>query len=1002
MPPQYGICGGLVMKKNRFLILIALVLVCALLAVTVVGCQNTENKPVDNNTDATVPDNGNENDGDTDADKGGWTEDGNGSSSEGGTSYAISNADAYISFDVIADSADDIVVTNATGGKVAVDIKANGNGFTVWAPSGGYEKSSLYKIALSNGASFVKYEGVTVINFRIGNSANNIKINSGFLTYGASAVVNKGTESTDGYGVTTGTMNLQTNATSAMSAGTIYLIDEADGSQSAYKVVKAENATNGVYYIEYVKPELSEIFEEFQYSATSKMTADSNVDFDYMNGVETLNNSELAMSIFSMFGSKPEFNVSVPEFDKDGHVVVDITITIPNVVTVEGYASSDLVITVHNVMEVEASADIDKEKVAEQFSLNATVKNDITTTVTLGADGGYTGAVNIPELMDKLVELANESKDDATAIPLFKWTVPIANGVASITYNADLMFRFSVAGDINASAHAQLDYEVGVMYTKADGINAYAQELDGNGFDSVQVDLGGQAELKVGLRQDLSFDVLAGVLGVGIEAEIGNYNRLYGYGESSNLVDESEDYFVGGVYFEGGFYYDINLSYGLKIGSLLNLADKVDIVDGEIKGYEAGNRYLVLGVGADVENYTLSALNTNVPAIYYKEMYDLVTKTRYTEAASAEEFTFESAGKDLKIENYVIKVTKDIEPTAVTATLVANPDLSVSVDYKFSLADPILDNDTIVVDKASYTNAGATLEFGINYNGFANESATVTSDDVTVSMVDKTATKATVSVPVKELLKLDNGMNAIELKVDGKALTLNLDVQGKVAWNQFTTGANSYNVFTADQIIDMIESKATFDNAVITLTENIDMKGAELSPIVTFNGTLQGNGKEISNYTVNAFSSEKAGFIAVNNGTIDNIVFKGNVNVALEAYTGNDYAVAGIAAVNNGTISKCVYEGNVDVYSYGLAAFVDFDVAAIAAINNSNCDLTTNVGGEALSRVKVTIKFDLANVNVRIGDTTSTSNDIAGIVESVVCENCTKGGPWATKVTIAK
>lgn len=989
------------MRKKRFLILIALVLVFAMLAVTIVGCQKEEGKPSDDNSTLVPDDGGDDNGGNTGAGTGGWS-DGDGGSTSGGSTYNISEADAYISFDVVAESADDIAVYNSKDEAVSVEIKANDGVYTVWAPNGGYEKGKIYKIVLSNGATFVKYEGVDTIRFSIGNSANNIKINSGFLTYSEKAVVSWFPESTDGYGVTTGTMNIQTNATSAMPAGTIFLIEMNDGSQSAYKVVNAVPATNGVYTISYVKPDLSEVFEEFEYSATSKLTADSNVDFDYMNGVETLNNSELAMSIFSMLGSKPEFDISVPEFDQDGHVVVDITITVPNVVTVEGYASSDLVITVHNVMDVSANANINKETVAEEFSLKATVNNDITTTVTLGADGGYTGAVNVPELMDKLVELANESRDDATAIPLFKWTVPIANGVASITYNADLMFRFSVAGDINASAHAQLDYEVGVMYTKADGIDAYANELEGNGFDDVQVSLGGQAELKVGLRQDLSFDILAGVLGVGIEAEIGNYNRLYGYGESSNLIDEADDYFAGGVYFEGGFYYDVNLSYGVKIGSLLNLADKVDIADGEIKGYEAGNRYLVLGVGAEVQSYTLSAMNTNIPAIYYKEMYDLVTKTRYTEAASAEEFTFESSNAALKIENNVIKVTKDIEPTTVTATFAANNDLKVDVAYKFTLADPILDNDTIVLNKSAYTEEGATLEFGINYNGFANAETTVTSDDVTISEIERSDTKAVVSVPVKELLVLDNGMNEIVMSVGGKALTLNLDVQGKVAWNQFTTGSNAYSVFTADQVIDMVNSSSNFEGVVITVTDNIDMKGAEIAPISSFNGTLQGNGNAITNYTVNAFAGEKAGFIAVNNGTIDNVVFGGNVNVALEAYTGKDYAVAGIAAVNNGTISGCAYTGNVNVYSYGLAAYVEFDVAAIAALNNSNCDLTTNTGASDVTKVNVTVKFDLANVQVRIGDTTSTSNAIASIVESATCENCVNGGPWVTKVTIAE
>ena len=988
------------MRKKRFLILIALVLVFAMLAVTIVGCQKEEGKPSDDNSTLVPDDGGDDNGGNTGAGTGGWS-DGNGGSTSGGSTYNISEADAYISFDVVAESASDIAVYNSKDEAVSVEIKANDGVYTVWAPNGGYEKGKIYKIVLSNGATFVKYEGVDTIRFSIGNNANNIKINSGFLSYSEKAVVTWGSESTDGYGVTTGTMNLQTNASAEMPAGTIYLIEMNDGSQAAYKVVKSASATNGVYFVEYVKPDLSEVFEEFEYSATSKLTEDSDVQFEMDETVEALKNSELMMGLSTSLGKMPEISATTPSFE-DGKIVFDIVITFKDIVTVDGYAGSDLVITVHNVMEVQASANIDKETVAEEFSLKATVKNDVTTTVTLGADGGYTGIASVTDLMNKLIEYANENKDDATAIPLLKWTVPIANGVASITYDADLIFRFNVAGEVNASAHAQLDYEVGVMYTKADGIEAYAQELDGNGIDSVQVDLGGQAELKVGLRQGLSFDILAGVLGVGIEAEIGNYNRLYGYGESSNLVDEAEDYFAGGVYFEGGFYYDVNLSYGVKIGSLLNLADKVDIADGEIKGYEAGNRYLVLGVGAEVQSYTLSAMNTNIPAIYYKEMYDLVTKTRYTEAASAEEFTFESPNAALKIENNVIKVTKDIEPTTVTATFAANNDLKVDVAYKFTLADPILDNDTIVLNKSAYTKEGATLEFGINYNGFANAETTVTSDDVTISEIERSDTKAVVSVPVKELLVLDNGMNEIVMSVGGKALTLNLDVQGKVAWNQFATGSNAYSVFTADQVIDMVNSSSNFEGVVITVTDNIDMKGAEIAPISSFNGTLQGNGNAITNYTVNAFAGEKAGFIAVNNGTIDNVVFGGNVNVALEAYTGKDYAVAGIAAVNNGTISGSAYTGNVNVYSYGLAAYVEFDVAAIAALNNSNCDLTTNTGASDLTKVNVTVKFDLANVQVRIGDTTSTSNAIASIVESATCENCANGGPWATKVTIAE
>ena len=55
------------MRKKRFLILIALVLVFAMLAVTIVGCQKEEGKPSDDNS-TLVPDDGGD-------DNGGWYDD---------------------------------------------------------------------------------------------------------------------------------------------------------------------------------------------------------------------------------------------------------------------------------------------------------------------------------------------------------------------------------------------------------------------------------------------------------------------------------------------------------------------------------------------------------------------------------------------------------------------------------------------------------------------------------------------------------------------------------------------------------------------------------------------------------------------------------------------------------------------------------------------------------------------------------------------------------------
>ena len=78
------------MRKNRFLILVALVLVCALFAVTVIGCNDKTAQP-GNDTDAVVPggdtgeNEGNEETGEVDNPSagGGWSQGGGSSSSQG-------------------------------------------------------------------------------------------------------------------------------------------------------------------------------------------------------------------------------------------------------------------------------------------------------------------------------------------------------------------------------------------------------------------------------------------------------------------------------------------------------------------------------------------------------------------------------------------------------------------------------------------------------------------------------------------------------------------------------------------------------------------------------------------------------------------------------------------------------------------------------------------------------------------------------------------------------
>ena len=86
------------------------------------------------------------------------------------------------------------------------------------------------------------------------------------------------------------------------------------------------------------------------------------------------------------------------------------------------------------------------------------------------------------------------------------------------------MFAFNFSGKIGVEAQATLDYTVGAKYSEETGIEMYSEQSEDNGFHDLTVDLYGMAELKVGIDQRVSFDILAGVLGIGLQAELGNYN----------------------------------------------------------------------------------------------------------------------------------------------------------------------------------------------------------------------------------------------------------------------------------------------------------------------------------------------------------------------------------------------------------------------------------------------------------------------------------------------
>ena len=962
------------MRKNRLLLCIALMLVFAMSLAMFVACADDQTeKPIDPDTPVT-PDTGDGPTGDTGMNNGG----GSSSSTVDGVTVVQSGLPAQKAFEINGGITDFSVSIETPAGKnqiidyIPVPDSSNDDIVHLYAPKSGWPKNGTIVIELYNDAYLVEYPDADIFMFTVAQESGGVQIINSIQVIDAEKQNAKlEEEEPDEDGVIEGTITLM-GMSEGFKAGEVFILQYDDGSQAAFKTKTAATPANGVVAVGYTKPELTEVFEEFDVTTSTALTDESMIVIEE-DLEQKLSESTLGMAVVDIFQSSPQFDANVELVD--GVLVVDITITVPNVVVIDGQ-SANLTINLHNDMAVQLNADIDIDTISEYFDVSADITNDMTATVSLGANVNLHEVANVQDLFQKLWTLANDSNENPTAIPLFKWTLPIGNGVASISYDADLVFAFNFSGKIDVEAQATLDYTVGAKYSEETGIEMYKNASENNGFDNLTVDLYGMAELKVGVDQRVSFDILAGVLGIGLQAELGNYNRLYGYGKSTNLINEQPDAMNGGFYFVGGFYYDVNLTYGLKVGSLLNVSGKADIVAGEVELYTKGDRDVEVGLTQTTDTVALTAKESLVPAIYEVVLFDLVTQTESTEPVDASELVFTGA-EGLTFTSGVVNVNDGVKKVNDEVTVKYGNFDSVTTTYTFSAAKPMLDVNNCTVDKASKDIKDVVVT--ITYEGVTEDMISV-SDNAVIKNIAVNGDAAVVTLDGRELLKLESGTQDVIFTVDGNELTYALTLNGSVAANQFAKG-NVYEIFTADQIKDLTnEVYGSFDGMTLAITDDIDLGGATIAPIAVFNGKIDGNGNTISEYVIDGMSGNDAAFIAVNNGTINNLNMDGTVKVAFDGKTGNDYKVAGLAAVNNGTIKNVTVKGVVDVESNSLSAFIDIDAAMVAATGNAPVEST------AEGTVNVTIAFDLANVTVNAGGLTSTVA-ADGVTATIDCVN---------------
>lgn len=934
------------MRKNKLVILTCLILVVAMVMAMAAGCSKT---------------------GDRDYTMGG---------NQDAQTIVIDKADRGIVFTVVAssdvDSIDNLVsvVKSSTGEKVNVEIakdKEGKNVFKVNPPIGYYTMGEFYKITIDDSLTFSGYDSkVKSIVFNVNqDSLKDISMVDGLITFDSNRVINKseefGTRNNSAEQEVYGVLNLQTNGASVNAGDVILIKDENSSLVEAYKVENASPSSTTSMFINYVKPEINEVYDSFKVAETQEMDKDSNVEFTYDETQEALENSELAMAAVEFFGAAPTFDVNASK-QEDGSIKATITMTIPDVVKVDG-GSLDLIVRINAIMTAEANVNVDMEGNAVDCGVIAYVYNTIDTEVAIEGGYGYSSVTNLTDLIEKTVAMQESTNEDGgVAVPLFTWVLPIANGAVSVRYQADLKFNFNFSGKLGVNANAEFNYMVGATYDKEIGVTTYAEELDGSGLQEVTIDIEGSAKVKVGLRNGLYLDILAGVASLGIEAELGNFNGLYGFATTDNLVgvENIEDVAISGaIYFEGGFYYDVDLAVALSIGSIANIKKNIDIVAGEEVLYSAGEKTVVTDVeGMDIK---LSATETELPA-FNATAYDLKAMSDVATQVYMTDFEYADPNGYFAIANGVVTILKD-SPFNARVNMQYPTDLG-ALDVEVNLSY----DGSVVMDKADfdYDKAGEnnTKDIVVKLIGGSVVAGLTSADQVTVDAKDAKFDLAskTITIPYKTVASMANGKNIINVNIAGVDAYFNINVSGVASITGFQKG-NVYEVFSAEQILDMVAKSnggSNFSGKTLKLVNNIDMNGATMAPVALFAGILDGNGMIISNYTISGVANNGSAFIAVNTGIVKNLTLAGNVNTEVNAKTANNYYVAGAVAINNGSVSGVNVIGNITMKSTSLNAFIEISVMGIVGSGNQAENSTQDVTINAISQ------FDIANVTIKV------------------------------------
>lgn len=252
-----------------------------------------------------------------------------------------------------------------------------------------------------------------------------------------------------------------------------------------------------------------------------------------------------------------------------------------------------------------------------------------------------------------------------------------------------------------------------------------------------------------------------------------------------------------------------------------------------------------------------------------------------------------------------------------------------------------------------------------------------------------------VAVPAGEYAQ---GFTVKAIDTDGKAMSKTLGKSAGIeieraqlyelptlAYAGVAQEATVVSVSTVAELQAAIAAATAEFTGTVLLENDIDLTGVTLSPIAEFNGTFDGQGYALKNWT----SSES--LFTLNNGTIKNLTIDESCVLTLPEITANSL-IGFIVDSNTGLVSGCVNNADITLnrtsdlgVQYKAGAIVGYSSGAGKV---SNC---TNNGDITITLANITASSDYFGGVV--------GNTSMGAAANVAVENCINNGDITLTVT---